>query len=156
MNRPSYRVTELLGDGIGAELSAAVHRLADALPVRLEFIPVDLRVESRRARGKAIYDEAVEKMLEDSLEHAFEDMDERAFTEATIKADEMLPAVDKALGALGDKVAEGDRAAILAAAGAVRAAKEEKSFPKLKAALADLDRLTEPLAAQLIELAMGS
>lgn len=64
MNRPSYRVTELLGDGIGAELSEAVHRLAGALPVHLEFLPVDLRVESRRARGKAIYDEAVEKILD--------------------------------------------------------------------------------------------
>lgn len=64
MNRPSYRVTELLGDGIGAELSAAVHRLAESLPVRLEFIPVDLRVDSRRARGMAIYDEAVETILE--------------------------------------------------------------------------------------------
>lgn len=64
MNRPSYRVTELLGDGIGAELSAAVHRLAESLPVRLEFIPVDLRVDSRRARGMAIYDEAVETILD--------------------------------------------------------------------------------------------
>jgi isocitrate dehydrogenase (NAD+) len=64
MNRPSYRVTELLGDGIGAELSAAVHRLAESLPVHLEFIPVDLRVDSRRARGMAIYDEAVETILD--------------------------------------------------------------------------------------------
>lgn len=64
MNRPSYRVTELLGDGIGAELSEAVHRLAGALPIHLEFVPVDLRVESRRARGMAIYDEAVEKILD--------------------------------------------------------------------------------------------
>ncbi|APW63562.1 isocitrate/isopropylmalate family dehydrogenase [Paludisphaera borealis] len=60
MNRPTYRVTELLGDGIGGELSQAIHRLAEALPVRVEFIPVDLRVENRRARGKILYDEAVE------------------------------------------------------------------------------------------------
>ena len=39
--RPTYPVTELLGDGIGPELSRAVHRLAEALPVRLEFVPVD-------------------------------------------------------------------------------------------------------------------
>ena len=31
MIRPTYQVTELLGDGIGAELSRAVHALADAL-----------------------------------------------------------------------------------------------------------------------------
>jgi isocitrate dehydrogenase (NAD+) len=57
--RPSYQVAELLGDGIGAELSRAVHALADALPIRLEFVPVDLSLENRRARGRAIYDEAV-------------------------------------------------------------------------------------------------
>ena len=59
MLKPSYKVTELLGDGIGAELSRAVHTLADALPIRLDFEPVDLSLETRRARNKAIYDEAV-------------------------------------------------------------------------------------------------
>ncbi|MDX2037542.1 MAG: isocitrate/isopropylmalate family dehydrogenase [Isosphaeraceae bacterium] len=58
--RPSYLVTELLGDGIGAELSRAIHRLAEALPIALEFVPVDLTLENRRARASKIYDEAVE------------------------------------------------------------------------------------------------
>ena len=58
--RPSYQVTELLGDGIGAELSQAIHQLADALPITLEFRAVDLRLENRRAKSKTIYDEAVE------------------------------------------------------------------------------------------------
>ena len=57
---PTYAVTELLGDGIGAELSRSVHTLADALPVRLDFTPVDLTLANRRGRGKAVYDEAVE------------------------------------------------------------------------------------------------
>jgi isocitrate dehydrogenase (NAD+) len=58
--QPTYQVTELLGDGIGEELSRAVHRLAEALPITLEFRPVDLRLENRRAKSKTIYDEAVE------------------------------------------------------------------------------------------------
>src|SRR3954447_2428308 len=58
--RPNYPVTEFLGDGIGAELSRAVHTLADALPIRLDFRPVDLTLANRRSRGKAVYDEAVE------------------------------------------------------------------------------------------------
>ncbi|MCA1684619.1 MAG: isocitrate dehydrogenase, partial [Planctomycetia bacterium] len=58
--RPTYQVTELLGDGIGPELSRAVHALAEALPVRLEFLPVDLSLENRRARKSAVYHEAVE------------------------------------------------------------------------------------------------
>src|SRR4051794_7522286 len=31
--RPTYQVTELLGDGIGPELSRAIHTLAEALPI---------------------------------------------------------------------------------------------------------------------------
>ena len=58
--RPTYQVTELLGDGIGAELSRAVHALADALPVCLDFLPVDLTLENRRANRATIYDRAVE------------------------------------------------------------------------------------------------
>jgi isocitrate dehydrogenase (NAD+) len=58
--RPIYPVTELLGDGIGEELSRSIHTLADALPIQLDFIPVDLTLANRRARGKTIYDEAIE------------------------------------------------------------------------------------------------
>jgi isocitrate dehydrogenase (NAD+) len=61
--RPTYPVTELLGDGIGPELSRAIHRLAEALPIRLDFIPVDFGLENRRARGKSLYDEAVEAIV---------------------------------------------------------------------------------------------
>jgi isocitrate dehydrogenase (NAD+) len=55
----AYTVTELLGDGIGPELSEAVHTLAEALPIDLHFEPVDLSLENRRARKGAIYDEAI-------------------------------------------------------------------------------------------------
>ncbi len=54
--RPAYSVTELLGDGIGSELSRAIHRLAEALPIRLEFLAVDFRLENRRANGSAVYE----------------------------------------------------------------------------------------------------
>lgn len=60
--RPAYQVTELLGDGIGAELSEAVHTLAAALPIHLDFVPVDLSLANRRAKQSAIYDEAVDSV----------------------------------------------------------------------------------------------
>src|SRR3954467_13698141 len=60
--RPTYQVTELLGDGIGSELSRAVHTLAESLPIHLEFIEIDLTLANRRARGLKIYDEAVESI----------------------------------------------------------------------------------------------
>lgn len=65
--RPTYHVTELLGDGIGAELSRAVHTLADSLPIQLAFEPVDLSLENRRANQKTIYDQAVESVTRNKV-----------------------------------------------------------------------------------------
>jgi len=102
-----------------------------------------------------VSDEAVEKMLGDSLEHAFEDMDERIFTEAKLKADEMLPAVDIALNALGDEVPGEVRAAIFALVEKIRSALQTRSTADLKNLLRELDAVTEPLAAALIEKTLG-
>ncbi|MBI4530825.1 MAG: isocitrate dehydrogenase [Candidatus Latescibacteria bacterium] len=60
----TYWVTELLGDGIGTELSASVHALAEALPVNIEFLAVDLGVENRAKIGRGIYSMAHESMKE--------------------------------------------------------------------------------------------
>ena len=102
-----------------------------------------------------VSDEAVEKMLGDSLEHAFEDMDERIFTESKLKADEMLPAVDTALNALGDEVPGEVRAAIFALVEKIRSALQTRSTADLKNLLRELDAVTEPLAAALIEKTLG-
>ncbi|MHC4957769.1 MAG: isocitrate/isopropylmalate family dehydrogenase [Planctomycetota bacterium] len=58
----AIEITELYGDGIGHELKEAVHTVAAALPIELEFLPVDLTLENRRARGMAVYDDAVDSM----------------------------------------------------------------------------------------------
>ena len=55
----TYRIVELQGDGISAELSASVHTLAQGLPCQIEFVALDLSLENRRRRGSALYDEAV-------------------------------------------------------------------------------------------------
>lgn len=60
----TYKIVELLGDGISAELSASVHRIAESLPFTLEFIPVDLSDESRAKLGTTIYESAVKLMQE--------------------------------------------------------------------------------------------
>ena len=102
-----------------------------------------------------VSDEAVEKMLGDSLEHAFEDMDERIFTEACLKADEMLPAVSSALLQLGQEVSGEERSVLADLVDKVRAAQAGKSASRLKSALAALDEATQPLATRLIEKAIG-
>ena len=58
----AIEITELLGDGIGPELHRAVATIAGVLPVDLRFIEVDLSLENRQKRGRAIYDEAIASM----------------------------------------------------------------------------------------------
>jgi isocitrate dehydrogenase (NAD+) len=67
----TYAITELLGDGISAELSESIHRVIEALPVRLEVEQVDLGLEARRKDPAGAYDRALASMLRTaaSLKH---------------------------------------------------------------------------------------
>jgi molecular chaperone DnaK len=102
-----------------------------------------------------VSDEAVEAMLAGSLEHAFEDMDARIFTEARLKAEEMLPAVEAALAQLGSELPEAEIAEIHKQTTEVTAALASKETSRLKQALAALDQATQTLATRLMERAMG-
>ncbi len=112
------------------------------------------RVLEIRNTAVDVDDARVEEMIAASLDHAFDDMRERVFTEARQKAEELLPAVDQALAAAGSAVAEMDRAAIEAAAAETRAALEAGEAARLKAAVTALDRATEHLAAVLVDRAL--
>jgi molecular chaperone DnaK len=101
-----------------------------------------------------VSDEAVEKMLEESLEHAFEDMNDRIFTEAKLKAEEMLPAVRVALEQVGPELPADERAAIARNVEATEAALAAGAATPLKKAVAALDEATQHLAAILVEKAM--
>ncbi len=97
-------------------------------------------------------DSAVEEMVSSSVEHAFDDMAERIFTEAKMKADELLPAVEVILGQ--GLVEPTEKQEIEDAAEEVRAAIDTQSANLLKAAVAKLDTATEAVAARLVEAAM--
>jgi molecular chaperone DnaK len=102
-----------------------------------------------------VSDEAVERMIGDSLEHAFEDMTERVFTEAKLKSEEMLPAVSNALALVGDQISAQELEQIKHCEAEVHAALASGSAPRLKQANAALDEATQTLAALLVERAMG-
>jgi molecular chaperone DnaK len=102
-----------------------------------------------------VSDEAVEAMLAGSLEHAFEDMDARIFTEARLKAEEMLPAVEAALSQLGSELPEAEIAEIRKQSTEVTAALATKETGRLKQALSALDQATQTLATRVMERAMG-
>ncbi|MEN8795951.1 MAG: Hsp70 family protein [Akkermansiaceae bacterium] len=95
----------------------------------------------------------VEKMVSESVEHAFEDMNARVFEEARLKAEELLPAVDLAVAQAGEFLNDVELAKIREAQGAVQAALETGQAGQLKGAVEKLDAETEVLAAELIEKA---
>ena len=101
-----------------------------------------------------VSDEAVEKMLEDSLEHAFEDMNDRAFTEAKLKADEMLPAVRIALDQIGGELSAEEKQIIATHVSEVESAIATGAAQPLKKAVTALDEATQHLAALLVERAV--
>ena len=101
-----------------------------------------------------VSDEAVEKMLEESLEHAFEDMSDRVFVEAKLKSDELLPAVRQALAQAGGELATDELALIAQRVAEVEAALAAGAGQPLKRANTALDEATQRLATILIERAM--
>jgi molecular chaperone DnaK len=103
-----------------------------------------------------VSDEAVEAMLSESLDHAFEDVNERVWVEAKLKAEEMLSALDKALGLAGEKISVVDREHIKHCATEVRQALESGDRHKLKRANNALDAATQDLAAMILEKVIPS
>jgi molecular chaperone DnaK len=101
-----------------------------------------------------VSDEAVEAMISESLDHAFDDMSERVWTEAKVKAEEMLNAVEAAFAQVGDSVDAREKEMIQQAATRVREALGTNDTRGLQAANAALDEATQGLAAALVEKAM--
>jgi molecular chaperone DnaK len=98
-------------------------------------------------------DAAVEAMVGESVEHAFEDMALRVFTEAKLKAEELIPAVETVLkqGMTNDA----EKSEIMNALNEVRNAMESGAGNPLKAAVQRLDAATEAMAARIVEDAMA-
>jgi molecular chaperone DnaK len=102
-----------------------------------------------------VSDEAVEQMIAESVDHAFEDMSERVWTETSIKSNELLPAVKSALTLVGDQLTREDRQQIEVLVKALNEALDSKDIQRLKSANAALDQGTQHLATLLIDRAMS-
>jgi molecular chaperone DnaK len=107
-----------------------------------------------RSSAVDVSDESVEKMVGDSVEHAFADMAERIFTEAKLKAEELLPAVEQALELGRQWLSAKEIKTIETARAEVCQALLEKEPNSLKAAVQRLDTATEALAAKIVQQAM--
>jgi molecular chaperone DnaK len=98
-----------------------------------------------------VSDEAVESMLADSLDHAFEDINERVWVENKMKSEEMLAAMDKAIGMVGERISANERRMLEECASRVREALRSGDRQALKRANDELDAATQGLAAMIVE-----
>jgi len=102
-----------------------------------------------------VSDQAVEKMIAESLDNAFADMSERLWTETVLKSNELIPAVRSALTMVGDQIGPDERQKILRLMAEVEAALEAHDPQRLKKANVALDEGTQNLATLLIDRAMA-
>ncbi|HWX21102.1 MAG TPA: Hsp70 family protein [Candidatus Binatia bacterium] len=106
-------------------------------------------------------DAAVQKMVEESVEHAFEDLAARRWVEAKLKATELIAATRQGLMDCASELEPGYRAQVESALRQVEAALAgERSetgtgdTKQLQAACAALDETTKPMAEILMDRAM--
>ncbi|HXF09697.1 MAG TPA: molecular chaperone DnaK [Desulfuromonadaceae bacterium] len=106
-------------------------------------------------------DSAVQKMVEESVEHAFEDLAARRWVEAKLKANETLAATRKALAEHAADIEMDYSEKIQSAARVVEealatedAASGAGDLKRLQSALMTLDEVTKPLADFLMDKAM--
>ena len=112
------------------------------------------------ASAVEVDDAEVQQMIEESVEHAFDDIEERRWIEAKLRAEQTTEATRKGLESLGDKLAADQREAIKSALAAVESllAKREREEPataaELKEANGRLDAATQPLAERMMDRVM--
>ncbi|MDE0570127.1 MAG: Hsp70 family protein [Verrucomicrobiales bacterium] len=112
------------------------------------------RVLEIRDSAVDVDDSSVEKMVNESIENAFEDMNKRILSEARIKSNELIPAVTEGLTLLGHELEEQVKQTIENNLKNVEQARRGNSSKELKDANEALDKSTEPLAVLLIEKAL--
>jgi molecular chaperone DnaK len=101
-----------------------------------------------------VRDEDVEKMVAESVEHAFDDLAQRQWIETKRKSGDMLTATRKAIAQVGHLVVPEEIKEIEALMLAVEKALESENVAELKVANAALDKGTVPLADLVMDLAM--
>jgi molecular chaperone DnaK len=107
-------------------------------------------------------DTAVQQMVEESVEHAFEDLAARRWIEAELKAQELIAATRKGLADCGNELAADARAKIEAALTQIEAVVKpnQPDTPgdarALQSACGELDEATKPLAELLMDKAMDA
>ena len=113
------------------------------------------------ASAVEVDDAEVQQMIEESVEHAFDDIEERRWIEAKLRAEQTAAATRKGLESLGGELADDQRGAIESALAAVesllakRGRAETVTAAELKEANGNLDDATQPLAELMMDRVMA-
>ncbi len=121
----------------------------DTTTGREKIVPIQSAVD--------VSDDRVQEMVEESVEHAFEDMDARRWVEAALKAGEAVKAARDGLEAFRGELDNSQiiDEAIAAVEGLLQSADNDQGdLTALKAAVARLDQVTLPLADLMMDRAM--
>ena len=113
------------------------------------------------ASAVEVDDAEVQQMIEESVEHAFDDIEERRWIEAKLRAEQTAAATRKGLESLGGELADDQRGAIESALATVelllakRGRDEAVTAAEMKEANGNLDDATQPLAELMMDRVMA-
>ena len=156
---PNSRHTTRRGIEVDGELTEA--------PVILRTLARDIATGKQKVvemkSAVDVDDAEVQKMVEESVEHFFDDVRARQWVEAKLKATETVSATKNALAECAAEIDAGYQTQVEAALAAVEsliAAEDPKTQSgdpaRLKAATTTLDEVTKPLADVLMDKAMDA
>jgi molecular chaperone DnaK len=142
-----------------APLPAGVARLevtflVDANGI-LSVTATDLRTGHERTvdvkPSYGLTDEEIERMLEESMDHAEEDVRQRQIQEARVEADMILNATRTSLREHADALEPGEGERIRAAMVALEHERDGEDYLKMRDAVEALSGLTEPFARRIMD-----
>jgi molecular chaperone HscA len=114
-----------------------------------EHTGIEARTEVKPSYG--LSEDEIERMLEDSIDHAETDVDVRLLIESRVEADGILTAVQKALGTDADMLLPDERGVIEAVVSALQAAMPGEDRKRIADLAHKLDEVTAPFAQRRIE-----
>jgi molecular chaperone DnaK len=150
---PAPRGVPRVGVQFEIDANGILHALARDIKTGKETI-----VEMKSAVD--VEDSLVQQMVEESVEHAFEDLAARRWIETKLKADELITATHKGLADCASELEVDYRERVETALKRIEAAASSEgeghaaALDELKAACAALDEATRPLADILMDKAM--
>jgi molecular chaperone DnaK len=99
-------------------------------------------------------DDEIERMLEESFDHAEDDIEQRQVREARVDADTILHATRTSLARHADRLEPGESEHIQAAMAALAAASEAGDHIRIRELYDELSRVTEPFAQRIMDAAI--